>query len=214
METWRLCCVSSVSLSLSLTHIFFFHLRSRCSFTAVNVVVMTAVQGWGICRELNYLLILSSSESWALRILERNESKPPTSQLPNPFLHRPRECLCIQYARSLFSVCLLSIALSLIHSAESNGEEQVDLRPTLLALCLTCEIQHPLRWCDTSLPSGACSSIIKLWWKLNLCHQLQPPAMWPKSAFLFSSCRSLESVTCLRKMFLLKDFFCNYFFPP
>lgn len=74
------------------------------------------------------------------------------------------KCLCIQYVHLL--VCLDSVHLSL---SELNGEKQLEWKPTLLILCLTCEIQHPLRGCDTSLPMGACLILIKLWSKLNLC---------------------------------------------
>lgn len=74
----------------------------------------------------------------------------------------------------VYSVCglaCLPLPSPSVHPslAELKGEKQVERQPTLLGLCLTCEIQHPLRWCDTSLPMGARLILIKLWYELNLC---------------------------------------------
>lgn len=120
----------------------------------LDVVVMTVVRGLRCLKGRQLLPILSITECQALTILEWNESRevqPPTSFQTNVYVNVcaystvcTLACLCLCLLRVCPSLAFWYILLSVT-------ERQVEWRPTLLALCLTCEIQHPLRWCDTSL---------------------------------------------------------------
>lgn len=110
-----------------------------CCFT----VVMTAVRG---------LLSLSRRQLPSLLhlwMLKTPMQYPPTCFLASLLL------ICLQ-TYSVQACLFRSVCPSLYtESAEWIGGEQVERRPTLLALCLTCESQHLLKWCDMSLPIDA-----------------------------------------------------------
>lgn len=142
-----LCCVI---FRHYLCHIVFL-CPSIPSAPVLDAVVMTVVRG---------LSVLSITECKMLTILEWHQSEelqPPISFQTNPFSSLVYVNVCVQ---NMYTCLSVSVHLSL---SELNGEKQVEWQPTLLILCLTCEIQHPLKWWDTSLPMGACVSVIKLW---------------------------------------------------